>query len=150
MANCNNIVNNLLNLNLNIIDKKKNRYNFEHFITDSKVDITELLDKKSDIYGFVIEISLIEKWKLEENSISCTKISDDELSIDFKVIVDVEGHVGEFSLGLGKLNIKIDMIYDVGSNLITSITIESANISEPFEPKEVYDAECSFHAKFIK
>lgn len=148
MAKCNNIVNDLLELKLNIIDENNNQYNFESFIINNIPDINDLLGIQSNFYGYAIEINLIENWKLKENSIICKKISNDELFIEFQLNIDIEGYIGKFSVGSGKLNMEINMTYNTGLNLITSIAIDSVDILEPFDSGEIYNAEYSFHEEF--
>lgn len=147
---CNKIVNSLLESNLSIIDENNNQYNFESFITNNIDNINDLLGITSRDYGFAVEINLIELYELEENSITCKKISGNEFSIEFQFNAKAEGHIGKFSVGSGILNIKIYMIYNIELSLITSIEIDSVKMSKPFDPVEVYNAECSFYDKFIR
>lgn len=146
------IINEIIDGNVEIIGIGETT--LAEYLEENYERISNILNITSDIFGYEVQFENIGVPHLDNNTIRFNNMDEDETYMEFQVICEAEASIGgswdgEF-VGSCKLKISIELFYDPIENTVTNILIDDVCIIDSFPNDAMYDAENSFHLRFVK
>lgn len=142
------IINDLIEGKILISNDNKN-IDLNTYLDFNLLDIADIGTLQSDFFGYEIELNYINYIELEEGSIVCRAIDDNELYIEFELMGEFNASIGDCSIKPIKLILDLSITYDKKNRTSSSISIDMVTCLSDLNSNDIYEAECCYHARFM-